>query len=252
MLQDQSPRSLFDGHPRTLFYLGLFVGVSSVTTIGLAVILGLVLSGKTVGPALAAGNGQVAVAPTPSQDQPTPAQQPPAAPVKPVDEKNDHIRGPKNAKVTLIEYSDFQCPYCLRHSTTLEQVLKDYPKTVRLVYRNFPLSFHPEAQKAAEATECAGKQGKFWEMHDFVFKANESGTMNVAKWKEGAQQLKLNVNDFNKCLDSGETAAHIAQDEAEGQQAGVQGTPGTFVNGTLIEGAVPYDQLKQVIDKKLK
>lgn len=253
MLQEHaSPGGFFSDNPRTMFYMGLFMGISSITTVCLALLLGLLLSGKSLGAtsANAATNGQVAVAPspTPSPEAPAPA----AGPVKPVDEKTDYIRGNKNAKVTLIEYSDYECPFCLRHEATMAQALKDFPNDVRIVYRNFPLSFHPQAQKAAEAAECAGRQGKFWEMHDEIFKANSAGTMSVEKWKEVAGSLKLDVAKFNKCLDGGEASAKVAQDEDEGASAGVAGTPGTFVNGELVEGAVPYAQFKQQIEAKLK
>lgn len=241
---------MLNGNPKSMFLLGLFVGISSVTTLCLALLVGMLLSGKSIGgsAALAANNPSV-VQPTtiPSADPNTP----PAGPVKAVDEKTDHIRGNKSAKVTLIEYSDFECPFCVRHVASLEQALKDYPNDVRLVYRHFPLSFHPEAQKAAEASECAGQQGKFWEMHDEIFKANTAGLMSVAKWKEIAKTLKLDSGKFDKCLDSGETAATIAQQLQEGSTAGVGGTPGTFVNGQLVEGAVPYATLKSIIDQAL-
>lgn len=253
MLQEHMKgESFFDhGSPKAMFYMGLLAGVAVMSTIGLALTLGLLMSGKAPGSLALAGNNddQVAVAPTPT---PTAEAAPPAAPVKPVDEKTEPIRGKKNAKVTLIEYSDFECPFCLRHVATIEQALKDYPNDVRVVYRHFPLSFHPEAQKAAEAAECAGKQGKFWEMHDEIFKANEAKTMSVAKWKEVAGNLKLNGAKFDKCLDSGETAAKIANDTNEGSAAGVGGTPGTFVNGQLVEGAVPYATFKQIIEQRLK
>jgi protein-disulfide isomerase len=133
----------------------------------------------------------------------------------------------------------------------MDQVLKDYPNDVRFIYRNFPLSFHPNAQKAAEAAECAGVQGKYWEMHDEIFKANTAGTMSVDKWKQVAGDLKLDTAKFNKCLDSGEMAARVSQDQAEGSSAGVQGTPATFVNGQLVEGAVPLASFKTIIDQDL-
>lgn len=253
MLQEQAPQGgIFSDNPKTMFYMGLFVGISSVTTICLALLLGMLLSGKSLGATAvnAGGNDPVAVVPTPNPADDQPAQ--PSAPVKPVDEKAEFIRGKKDAIVTLIEYSDYECPFCLRHESSIAQALKDFPNDVRVVYRNFPLSFHPQAQKAAEAAECAGKQGKYWEMHDEIFNANSAGTMSVDKWKEVAKNLKLDTNKFNKCLDSGETAAKIAQDENEGASAGVTGTPGTFVNGELVEGAVPYATLKQVIEKKIK
>ena len=251
MLQENSPVGAFTGSSKTMFFLGLFIGVSSVTTVALAVLVGLLVSGKGLpinGAVAAQGNAPVAAAPSPS-DLPD---APPAGPVKDVDVAVDHIRGNKNAKVTLIEYSDFECPFCLRHKGTVDQVLKDYPNDVRVIYRHFPLSFHPEAQKAAESSECAGKQGKFWEMHDKIFEAKSASAMSVAKWKEEARKLGLNGDAFDKCLDSGETAGRVSQDLQEGTTAGVAGTPGTFINGQLIEGAVPYATLKQAIDAALK
>jgi len=260
MLQDNEAKSgvLFEGTPKIMFFLGLFVGVATVTTIGLALILGLLLTGKTLGaPAATAANTQVAAAPTAADptaaaaNDPTAAQ--PSQPVKAVDAKTDHIRGSANGKVTLIEYSDFECPYCARHETTMQQVLKDYPNDVRLVYRNFPLlSLHENAEKAAEAAECAGVQGKYWEMHDAIFAANTAGTMSVDQWKKVAGDLKLDTAKFDKCLDGGEMASRVSQDESEGMSAGVQGTPATFINGKLVEGAVPYASIKTLIDAALK
>lgn len=250
MQDQQQTQGLLNGSPKAMFLLGLFVGVCSVTIVGLSLVVGMLLSGKSLGgsPALAANN-QPSI-PTQPTDL---GAQVAAAPVKPVDEKTDHIRGAKNAKVTLIEYSDYECPFCLRHETSIQQALKDYPNDVRVIYRHFPLtSIHPEAQKAAEAAECAGQQGKYWEMHDGIFKANTDGAMSVAKWKELAATLKLDVNKFNTCLDGGAMAALVAQQTQDGSNAGVQGTPGTFVNGTLVEGAVPYATLKSMIDSKLQ
>lgn len=242
----------WNGNPRTMFFMGLFVGISSVTTLALVLIVGMLLTGKGIGSAALAANTPSAPQPVAAQPNQPDANTPPAGPVKPVDEKTDHIRGNKNAKVTLIEYSDFQCPYCLRHEDSLNQALKEFPNDVRLIYRHFPLSFHPEAQKAAEASECAGQQGKFWEMHDEIFKANGLNKMSVTTWKEAAKALKLDSAKFDKCLDSSATAAAIAQSEQEGGAAGVGGTPGTFVNGQLVEGAVPYASLKQIIEQQIK
>lgn len=255
---DEHPSGGLSGSPKTMFLLGLATGIGSVSVIAVVLLLSLLLKGQTLG-ALAGGgsNGNVKVAaaapspspspaPSPSNDRPTA----PSAPVKPVDEKTDHIRGGKNAKVTLIEYSDFECPFCLRHLDTLNQLLTNYKNDVRLVYRHFPLSFHPDAQKAAEASECAGNQGKFWEMHDKIFEANKAGTMSVQRWKDAAKELGLDTNKFNKCLDSGETAAKIAKDMQEGGGAGVSGTPGTFVNGKLVEGAVPLATFKQIVEQE--
>jgi len=240
----QEPK--FTGTSKTMFLLGLFVGVSVVSVIALAGTVGVLISGKGAG---ANAGTPIAAAPTPTPTQAAP--QPVAAgPLPPVDSE-DYIRGNADAKVTLVEYSDFECPFCLRHLDTVNQILADYPNDVRFVYRHFPLSFHPQAQKAAEAAECAGDQGKFWEMHDKIFEANGTATMSLAKWKELAGELGLNQATFDTCLDSGETAGRVAKDLQEGTTAGVGGTPGTFVNGQLVEGAVPYATFKSIIDAEL-
>lgn len=238
------------GSPKTMFLLGLSVGVGSMAVLALMFMMSMFLGGKG-GTLLAAGNTGsntgAAAQPTPTPSPTQPTDYPPAADPAPVTEA-DHIRGNSNAKVTLLEYSDFECPFCLKHLDTLDQLLADYPNDVRLVYRHFPLSFHPEAQKAAEASECASAQGKFWEMHDAIFAANAAGEMSVGKWKSIAADLGLNTNDFNTCLDSGEMAGVVNAQLQEGSAAGIGGTPGTFVNGQLIEGAVPLATFKQVIE----
>jgi len=193
-----------------------------------------------------------------AQQQPTPTvapnnnnpNQPEASAVKPIS-NDDHIRGNKNAKVQLIEYSDFECPFCLQHQSTMQKIAEEFKDKIAIVYRHFPLSFHPEAQKAAEASECADEQGKFWEMHDKIFAANAAGNMSVDQWKKEASNLGLNTDQFNSCLDSGKYAAKIRQDSNEGVAAGVQGTPATFINGQLVSGAVPYEQFKTIIEQVL-
>lgn len=223
-----------------MFFMGLFLGLAVASTIALGTVLGMIWNGKTV---LAAGNNNV-VAAAPSPAAPS-APTAPSAPVKPVSD-SDHIIGSKNAKVTLIEYSDFECPFCKRHFDTVEQALKDFPKDVRLVYRHYPLSFHANAQKEAEASECAAKLGgndAFWKMHDKIFTLTTSNGTGFALDKLGttAKEIGLDQTKFQKCLDSGEMAARVAADTATGNDSGVQGTPATFVNGNLISGAVPYE-----------
>ncbi len=252
---DENQSGGLSGSPKTMFLLGLATGIGSISVLALVFLTSLMLKGQTLG-ALAAGGSNdgakvAAAAPAPSpsaaNDQPAPA----ASPVKPVDEKTDHIRGNKDAKVTLIEYSDFECPFCLRHLDTINQLLANYKNDVRLIYRHFPLqSLHPEAQKAAEASECAALQGKFWEMHDKIFEANTAGNMGVQRWKDAAKELGLDVNKFNTCLDSGEASARVAQDQQEGGAAGISGTPGTFVNGKLVEGAVPFATFKSIVEQE--
>ena len=195
--------------------------------------------------------GQVAVNTPPAQVAPAaadPSTAPPAQPVAEVTDK-DHILGPKDAKVTLIEYSDFQCPFCARHEPTIQQIMKDFPKDVRLVYRHYPLSFHPNAQKAAEASECAAKLGgndAFWAMHGKLFQSGDAlnGAVGADFYQNLAKDLRLDVNKFKTCLDSGETASLVSEDMTSGNNSGVEGTPATFVNGRLVSGAVPYESLK--------
>lgn len=164
--------------------------------------------------------------------------------------KSNHVRGDFNAQITLVEFSDFECPFCARHFPTLTKMLDDYKGKVRLVYKHFPLSFHPNSQKAAEASECADEQGKFWEYHDKLFE-NQSNGYSLDKFKQWAKDLGLNSGQFNDCLDSGKFAQKVQADYQEGLKKGVTGTPATFVNGQLVSGALPYDSFKQIIDNLL-
>ena len=165
---------------------------------------------------------------------------------------DDYVKGDKDAPVTIIEWSDFECPFCGRfHQETLPSIEEEYIKTgkVKFVYRDFPLSFPANAQKAAEAAECAGEQKKYWEMHDLLF---ENGVQSgVAGFKQYAKQLGLNTAKFNECLDSGAMAGEVRKDMADGTAAGIQGTPGFLVNGKLVSGAQPFSVFKQVIDAEL-
>jgi len=159
-------------------------------------------------------------------------------------------RGPDSAPVTIVEFSDFQCPYCGKLTPTLKAIEQKYGNKVRIVFRQFPLNFHQFAQKAAEASLCAADQGKFWEMHDALF-ANQQA-LAVEQLKAKATELGLNADQFNSCLDSGKTTAAIQADMKDGAAAGVQGTPAMFINGRFINGAVPLEQITSVIDDELK
>jgi len=166
---------------------------------------------------------------------------------------DDEVWGKDNAPVTIIEWSDYECPYCEAFYTQTEgQIMKNYVETgkVKFVYRDFPLSFHPQAQKAAEAAECAGEQGKYKEMHDLLF---EKGVASgVTGFKQYAKDLSLDTTKFNTCLDTGAMAAEVAKDMADGQAAGIQGTPGFLINGKLVSGAQPYQVFQQAIEAALK
>jgi protein-disulfide isomerase len=160
-------------------------------------------------------------------------------------------RGPAQAPVTVVEFSDFECPFCGRVEPTLERLVTDYGQQVRLVYRQFPLtSIHRNAQKAAEASLCAADQGKFWEYHDLLFQDQQK--LAVAELKEKAQRLGLDAPRFAACLDGGTQAERVRQESETGSRAGVSGTPALFVNGRLISGAVPYEQLAQAVKEEIE
>lgn len=164
--------------------------------------------------------------------------------------QDDHIRGNFSAPVTLVEFSDFECPFCERHFPTMNKILSDYQGKARLVYKHFPLSIHPNSQKAAESSECAAEQGKFWQYHDKLFQGQPTG-FSTEKFKQWARDLGLDSGRFDSCLDSGKYASKVKKDYQEGISKGVNGTPATFVNGQLISGAYPYDTFKQAIDALL-
>ncbi|MBI2676905.1 MAG: DsbA family protein [Candidatus Yanofskybacteria bacterium] len=179
----------------------------------------------------------------------------------PVDvaEDNDSFLGEKNAEVVIIEFSDFQCPFCRSFwRDTLPLIKKEYIDTgkVKLVYRDFPLSFHPAAHPAAQAAECAKDQDKFWEMHDKIFSEQEkmgSGTIqftvnDIKKW---AGQIGLNTGDFDQCLDSESKKGEVEKDTADGSNAGVNGTPAFFINGRKLVGAQPFAVFKAAIEEEI-
>ena len=170
---------------------------------------------------------------------------PPRVAVEPVGAS----RGPAGAPVTIVEFCEFQCPYCRRVQPTLGQVLARYGDRVRLVYRHYPLARHANAKKAAEAVECAGEQGKFWPLHDRLF-ANPS-LLAVPDLKAHARAVGLNGAAFDACLDSGKHAARWRKDLAEAESYGSPGTPLFFINGRLVSGAQPFAVFQRVIDEEL-
>jgi predicted DsbA family dithiol-disulfide isomerase len=159
-------------------------------------------------------------------------------------------RGPENAPVTIVEFSDFECPFCSRAEESVTQVMEKYAGKVRLVFRHYPLPFHSNAQKAAEASACANDQGKFWDMHRQLF-ANQKA-LTVEQLKGHAATVGLDKAKFDECLDSGKHADLVKKDMAEGQEAGVTGTPAFFINGKLLSGALPASEFEKVIDAELK
>jgi len=165
---------------------------------------------------------------------------------------DDSVKGDSNAPVTIVEFSDYECPYCERfYSQTLKLIEEKYIDTgkVKFVYRDFPLSSHQNAQKAAEAAECSGDQGMYYEMHDKLFEMGVSG--GVDSYKQYASQIGLNTNEFNDCLDSGRNYDEVQKDLRDGSAAGVRGTPAFFINGIFLSGAQPFGAFEQLIEQEL-
>jgi protein-disulfide isomerase len=161
----------------------------------------------------------------------------------------DMVRGPAQAPITIVEYSDYQCPFCARVNPTLDRVRQTYGDRVRIVFKDFPLPIHPEAPKASEAAYCAGDQGKYWEMHDRLF-ANQQA-LQLPALKQHATALGLDGNAFNQCLDSGKHGARVAENIKSGEKLGIGSTPTLYVNGRPVVGAQPFEYFKGVIDEEL-
>jgi len=170
-----------------------------------------------------------------------------------------YVLGKKNAKVEIIEYSDFECPFCGRfYSQTLGQIIENYVDTgkAKLAFKHLPLPFHPNAQKAAEASECAGVVGGdegFWDMHDAIFDnmASQAG-IEVSNLKDLASKIGLDQGEFDSCLDNGDTADKVKAHLAEAGSVGASGTPTFFINGVKLVGAQPYAAFEAAIEAALK
>src|SRR5262245_41542419 len=159
-------------------------------------------------------------------------------------------KGPETAPVTIVEFSDFQCPFCRRVTPTLKQIEDTYKDNVRIVWKHLPLSFHKDAAGAALAAEAAGKQGKFWEFHDRLFA--DQTKLGPEDLKQHAKDLSLDMKRFETDLQNGgEEKKRIDADVAEANALGIKGTPGIFINGRFVEGAQPYEVFAKIIDEEL-
>lgn len=207
------------------------------------------------------GVGGTAGAVVANQPQAAAPAAPQAALKAPTVSKEDHVRGNKNAKVVLVNYSDYECPFCKQFHPTMQQVMKEYGDKVQWIYRHYPLSFHANAQKAAEAAECVGKSAgtdAFWKFTDLYFERTTSGGTGIALTALADIGAEAGANKANvqKCLDSGEMTKKVQDQMAAGTAEGVSGTPGTIIvdakgNTQLIPGALPFDQVKPMIDAAL-
>jgi protein-disulfide isomerase len=162
---------------------------------------------------------------------------------------NTPVRGPVTAPVKLIEFADYECPYCQQIQPTLDRLESEFKGRLAFAYKDLPLPMHAHAEKAAEASQCAALQGKYWEYHDFLAKTR---ALEMPQLKAGAGQLGLETAAFDKCLDSGERADAIKSTQEEAQKLGLQGTPSFFLNGRFINGGMSYDQLRQMVEDELK
>ncbi|UYN90564.1 MAG: DsbA family protein [Anaerolineales bacterium] len=216
--------------------------------LGLAV--GFVLWGR--GPVATANNPAPTGALTQTQSQPNPGNN--LADIQRYEitiDDNDPVFGPADAPITIVEFADFQCPYCVRHfEQTYPLILEQYGEQVRFVFKNYPLrSIHPDADAAAQAAECAQEQGMFWEYHDLLF----GGALGLGReaYAGYADQLGLDTDALLACLDEGRYAESVERDYALGQQLGVSSTPTFFINGIAMVGAYPIDAFQTVIDFEL-
>ena len=220
------------------FSFGLVTGIAVVAVIGFIVMTVMYFNKDDGGSAL-----PKAVENVKGDDQPN--SPPPSKEVKV--ESDDHVRGNPNAPITIVEFSDFECPFCVRFHETMKQIIENYPNDVRWVYKHFPLdSIHKQARPAAEASECAGEQGKYWEYADELNENQRSFSQSY--FVTAARDLGLNVSQFEICLESGKYKSKVNDDYNEGVSLGVRGTPGNFINGQSVPGAVPYEQIEAMIE----
>ena len=176
--------------------------------------------------------------------------QAPAAARVPVSADKGFVRGATDAPVTIVEFSDFQCPFCKAATATIKQLIEKYPGKVKWVFRDYPIpSLHPAAPRAHEAARCAAEQAKFWEYHDLLFEKSPRHASDDLK--QYAKDLELDTAAFNQCLDSGKHKAEVNSDVQDGARLGVEGTPTFFINGRQLVGSQPLTAFQKIIDSEL-
>jgi protein-disulfide isomerase len=162
--------------------------------------------------------------------------------------KDTPVRGARDAAVLLVEYADYECPYCEQAQPALDKLEGEYKGKLAMAYKDTPLPMHPHAQKAAEAAHCAGAQGKYWEYHDLLFKSQK---LEIPQLKEQARELKIDGAAFDKCLDSGEQSGLVKVQLGEAQALGLQGTPSFFINGRFFSGSLSYEALRGIVEEEI-
>jgi protein-disulfide isomerase len=159
------------------------------------------------------------------------------------------VRGPRNAPVMVVEFADYQCPYCRQLEPQHEQLRREFGDKIAVAFKDFPIPAHAYAEKMAEVARCAGEQGKYWELHDFMYK--ELKTFDMSQIEQRTQALNLDSAHFNQCVDSAAETAEITADKTEGQHLGVSGTPTVFINGRFISGNAKYEVLRDMVQQEL-
>ncbi|MEC7947109.1 MAG: thioredoxin domain-containing protein [Myxococcota bacterium] len=174
----------------------------------------------------------------------------PDLPRIPVSADDDPSIGPEDAPITIVQFAEYQCPYCGKAGEAVDEVMAKYGDKVRMVYRDFPLSFHPRAIPAAIAANCAGDQGKYWEMHKLLM--NDQRALEEADLTNHATTLALDLGKWNTCREDPAQAAEVQKDFEDGQAAGVSGTPAFFINGVMLSGAQPFSEFERIIERELE
>jgi len=223
------------------FVFGLVSGIAVIAVIGAGIFGVMYFKNKK-------DNGKVAGVANEQQQQQQEEQQ--AKPFTAQIAETDWVVGNKDAKVKIFSFSDFQCPYCARFHEVMNELVKTYPNDVAWVFKNFPIESHPFGLPGAIAAECAGEQGKFFEMADKIF-AGQSG-LTAESFNTFATELKLDVAAFKSCVAEENPKNKIVADYQLGIESGVQGTPTSFVNGEMVPGALPLESMKQMVEKLLK
>ncbi len=236
------------------FWLGFITAVLAIGTLGFVILGSCVLKGECAVEGVALADAEDTVEADEADDVAPVADAQPTGAV-PVVSEDDHIRGDINAPITIIEYSDFECPYCTNfHQNTMLKVMEEYDGQVRWVYRHFPLSFHPEAGPAAMASECAADQDMFWEYADEL--VENSDNLGDDVYTEIATTVGLDVATWQDCYDNETYADKVGEQATAGAKAGVSGTPGSFIidqegNAVPIKGALPFESVAAAIDEML-
>lgn len=218
--------------PKLNFFIGLILGIAILGVTGFGIMLAKDNDGETNKNPEVAGDQQDA--PQKINFEIT---------------NEDNVLGDKDAPIKIFEFSDFQCPYCARFHEVMNQIVEEFDGKVAWVFKHFPINSHPLAMPGALASECAGDQDKFWEMSDLIFE--DLASLDKDSFEKFGEELDLNMDDFNSCVAEEKYKDKILADYNMGIDAGVGGTPTSFINGKMLPGAVPFENMKEIIEELL-